>query len=98
MRNNTDELANSRARCVELKTTLDRHLKENHESLIRIANVNYYIDRLLESGKGTSLQPVLKTNLVAAEIHPYDDTDDIHSHTPSQMLHHSAPIFSPPEH
>ena len=71
MRNNIDELAKLRARCSELKTTLDRHLKENHGSLIRIANVNYYIDRLLESRKDTSLQSVLKTNLVAAEIHPY---------------------------
>jgi hypothetical protein len=96
MRNNIDELAKLRARCIELKTTLDRHLKENHESLIRIANVNYYIDRLLESRKDTSLQPVLKTNLVVVRIPPCDDIDDIHSHTPSQMPYCSAPIFSPP--
>jgi hypothetical protein len=97
MRKNADELAKLRARCIELKTTLDRRLKENHESLIRIANVNYYIDRLLESRKDTSLQPVIKTKLVAAGIPPCDDIDDTYSHTPSRMPYCSALIFSPPE-
>ena len=75
--------------------TLDRRLKENHESLIRIANVNYYINRLLESRKDTSLQPVLKTNFFAVEIPPCVDIDDIQSHTPSRMPCF-VPIFSPP--
>ena len=51
MNNNTDELAKLRARFIELKTTLDGRIKENHESLIRIANLNYHIDRLLERSK-----------------------------------------------
>jgi hypothetical protein len=96
MRNNTDELATLRARFVELKTTLDRHLKENHELLIRIANVNYCIERLLESRKDTSLQSALKTDVVAVRIPPCEDIDDIHSHNPSRMPYCSAPIFSPP--
>jgi hypothetical protein len=96
MRNNIDELAKLRGRCIELKTTLDRRLKENHESLIRVANVNYYVDRLLESRKDTSLQPVLKTNFVAARISSCDDIYDIHSHTPTRMPYGSGPIFSPP--
>jgi hypothetical protein len=51
MPNNTDDLAKLRVRCIELKTTLDRHLKENNESLIRIANLKFHIDFLLESPK-----------------------------------------------
>jgi hypothetical protein len=51
MSNNTDELAKLRARFSEIMTTLDRNIKENQESMIRIANVNYYIDRLLDKVK-----------------------------------------------
>jgi hypothetical protein len=97
MGNKTDKLAKLRARCIELKATLDRRLNENHEILIRIANVNYYIDRLQESRKDTSMQPTLKTNAVAAEILRYDYIDDIHSPNPSWMPSYSVPIFSPRE-
>ena len=51
MNNNTDELAKLRARFIELKTTLDARIKENHESLTRIADLNYHIDRLLNKSK-----------------------------------------------
>jgi hypothetical protein len=57
MNNNTDELAKLRARFIELKTTLDDRIQENHESLIRIANVNYYIDRLLDKVKRHFITP-----------------------------------------
>ena len=53
MNNNTDELAKLRARFSKLMTTLDRNIKENQESMIRIANVNYHIDRLLDKGQKT---------------------------------------------
>lgn len=51
MNNNIDELATLRARFIELKTTLDRNINENRESMIRIAKVNYHIDRLLDNSK-----------------------------------------------
>ena len=73
MRNNNDELAKLRARCIELKTTLERRLKENREPLIRITNLNYHVDCLLQSRKDTAL----KANLVSAGI---PSCDDRHSH------------------
>ena len=51
MNNDIDELAKLRTRFIELKTTLDRNIKENPESMIRIAKVNYHIDRLLDNSK-----------------------------------------------
>jgi hypothetical protein len=51
MNSNTHELAKLRARFMELKTTLDGRIKENHESLIRIADLSYHIDRLLDKSK-----------------------------------------------
>jgi hypothetical protein len=57
MNNNTDELAKLRARFSELMTTLDGNFKENQESMIRIANVNYYIDRLLDKVKRQFITP-----------------------------------------
>jgi predicted nuclease with TOPRIM domain len=51
MSNNADELASLRARFIELKATLDRRIKENDESLRRIANLNHHIDQLLERSK-----------------------------------------------
>jgi hypothetical protein len=48
MSNNAAELASLRARFIELKTMLDRRIKENDESLRRIANLNQYIHQLLE--------------------------------------------------
>jgi hypothetical protein len=57
MNSNTDELAKLRARFIELKTTLDARIKENHESLIRIRNLNYHIDRLLEKSKRHFITP-----------------------------------------
>jgi hypothetical protein len=57
MNNNTDELAKLRVCFIELKTTLDGRIKENHESLIRIANLNYHIDRLLERSKRHFITP-----------------------------------------
>lgn len=63
MNNNTDELAKLRGRFIELKTTLEERIKENHESLIRIANLNYHIDRLLERSKRHFTTPAPKTNL-----------------------------------
>jgi hypothetical protein len=57
MDNNTDELAKLRARFIEVKTTLDDRIKENRESLIRIANLNYHIDRLLDKSKRHFITP-----------------------------------------
>ena len=57
MNNNIDELAKLRARFIELKTTLDARIKENQESLIRIGNVNYHIDRLLDKSKRHFIKP-----------------------------------------
>jgi hypothetical protein len=51
MNNTIDELAKLKAGFIELKTTLDGRIKENHESLIRIANLSYHIDRLLDKSK-----------------------------------------------
>ena len=57
MNKNTDELAKLRARFIELKTTLDGRIKENHESLIRIANLTYHINRLLDKSKRHFITP-----------------------------------------
>ena len=57
MNNNTYELAKLRARLIEVKTTLDARIKENRESLIRIAKLNYDIDRLLGKSKRHFITP-----------------------------------------
>lgn len=44
-------LTNLRQRFIELKTTLDRNIKENRETMRNIANLNYYIDGLLAKAK-----------------------------------------------
>ena len=63
---NADELASLRARFIELKATLDRRIKENDESLRRIANLNHYIDQLLEKSKRHFIAPRAKANLFIA--------------------------------
>lgn len=63
MNNNADELQKLRARFIELKTTLDRRIKENDESLTRLSNLNQYIDQLLQRSKRHCIAPVLETNL-----------------------------------
>jgi hypothetical protein len=62
MSNNADKLASLRARFVELKATLDRRIKENDESLRRLADLNHHIDQLLERSKRHSLWPAPERN------------------------------------
>jgi hypothetical protein len=57
MDKNTDELAKLRACFIEVKATLDGRIKENHESLVRIANLNYHIYRLLDKSKRHFITP-----------------------------------------
>jgi predicted nuclease with TOPRIM domain len=66
MSNNADELASLRARFVELKATLDRRIKENDESLRRLADLNHHIDQLLERSKRHSLCPSPKRNSLSS--------------------------------
>jgi hypothetical protein len=57
MNNNADELQKLGARFIELKTTLDRRIKENEESLRRISDLNHYIDQLLQKSKRHFIAP-----------------------------------------